>query len=70
MALYFASQGAGRMLLPVLAGTARLALVFAGGALVVMLGGPLAAVFAVIAGGIALFGALIIAAVRAGRWEG
>ena len=69
MALYFASQGAGRMVLPVLAGTARLAFVVAAGALVVALDGPLAAVFAVIAGGIALFGALIIAAVRAGRWD-
>jgi putative MATE family efflux protein len=70
MALYFASQGAGRMVLPVLAGTVRLVVVVAGGALVVALGGPLGAVFAVIAGGIALFGALIMAAVRAGRWEG
>ncbi|MEO8718681.1 MAG: MATE family efflux transporter [Burkholderiales bacterium] len=70
MALYFASQGAGRMLLPVLAGTARLVFVLAAGALVVSWGGPLAAVLAVIAGGIVLFGGLIIAAVRAGRWEG
>jgi MATE family, multidrug efflux pump len=70
MALYFASQGAGRMVLPVLAGTVRLVFVFAAGALVVALDGPLAAVFAVIAGGIVLFGGLIIAAVRAGRWEG
>jgi MATE family, multidrug efflux pump len=70
MALYFASQGAGRMLLPVLAGTARLVVVVGGGALAVTWGGPLAAVFAVIAAGITLFGALIIAAVRAGRWEG
>jgi Na+-driven multidrug efflux pump len=70
MALYFASQGAGRMLLPVLANTVRLAFVAIAGALVVGLGGPLWALFAVIAGGIALFGALIIAAVRAGRWEG
>ncbi|HUN67687.1 MAG TPA: MATE family efflux transporter, partial [Burkholderiales bacterium] len=37
MALYFASQGAGLMLLPVLAGTARLLLVVAGGALVMRL---------------------------------
>jgi len=51
-------------------GTVRLVFVFAAGALVVVLDGPLAAVFAVIAGGIALFGGLIIAAVRAGRWEG
>ncbi|MGH8720460.1 MAG: MATE family efflux transporter [Burkholderiales bacterium] len=70
MALYFASQGAGRMVLPVLAGTVRLAFVVLAGALVVALDGPLWAIFAVIAGGIVLFGGLIIAAVRAGRWEG
>jgi putative MATE family efflux protein len=68
MALYFASQGAGRMLLPVLAGTARLVLVVAGGATVVALAGPLTAVFAVIACGIVLFGALIITAVYRARW--
>jgi putative MATE family efflux protein len=68
MALYFASQGAGRMLLPVLAGTVRLALVVAGGAAVVALAGPLAAIFAVIACGIALFGALILTAVYRASW--
>jgi len=68
MALYFASQGAGRILLPVLAGTVRLVLVAAGGAAVVAFTGPLAAVFAVIACGIALFGALIITAVYRARW--
>ena len=68
MALYFASQGAGRMVLPVLAGTARLVVVVAGGALVVVGAGPLTAVFAVIAGGIVLFGGLILAAVHYARW--
>jgi putative MATE family efflux protein len=68
MALYFASQGAGRMVLPVLAGTVRLVFVVAVGALVVALGAPLWALFAVIAAGIVLFGGLIIAAVHAGRW--
>jgi putative MATE family efflux protein len=68
MALYFASQGAGRMLLPVLAGTVRLVLVVAGGYAVVKLAGPLYAVFAVVACGIVLFGALIIAAVYRARW--
>jgi putative MATE family efflux protein len=70
MALYFSSQGAGRMVLPVLAGTVRLVVVVAGGALVVASGWPLAALFAFIAAGIVLFGSLIAAAVRAGRWEG
>jgi putative MATE family efflux protein len=70
MALYFSSQGAGRMVLPVLAGTVRLVVVVAGGALVVAASWPLAALFAFIAAGIVLFGTLIAAAVRAGRWEG
>jgi putative MATE family efflux protein len=70
MALYFASQGAGRMVLPVLAGTVRLVVVVAGGALVVASGWPLAALYACIAAGIVLFGSLIAAAVRAGRWQG
>ena len=68
MALYFSSQGAGRMLLPVLAGTVRLVLVAAGGAAVVALAGPLAAVFAVVAGGMVLFGTLIATAVYRGAW--
>jgi len=70
MALYFSSQGAGRIVLPVLAGTVRLLMVVAGGALVVASGWPLAALFAVIAAGIVLFGSLIAAAVHAGRWQG
>ena len=69
MALYFASQGAGRVGLPVLAGTARLALVVLGGAAAVRLGAPLAAVFGVIAAGLALFGALTGYAVFQARWD-
>jgi putative MATE family efflux protein len=68
MALYFASQGAGRMLLPVLAGTARLALVVAGGALVMRFGGPLAVLFAVIALGLSVFGGLTSYTVFKARW--
>lgn len=68
MALYFSSQGAGRMVLPVLAGTVRLAFVVAGGALVLAFAGPLAAIFAVVAGGMVLFGALIAAAVHRAAW--
>ena len=65
MALYFASQGAGRVLLPVLAGTARLAIVIAGGALALSLHG----IFAVIAAGIAVYGAFSMLAVFRARWE-
>jgi putative MATE family efflux protein len=69
MALYFASQGAGRVGLPIFAGTARLAVVAAGGLIVVQAGAPLAALFGVIAFGIALFGALTGAAVYRATWE-
>ena len=68
MALYFASQGAGRMVLPMLAGTARLAIVVAGGIVVLELAQPLGALFAVIACGIVLFGALTALAVYRAAW--
>ena len=68
LALYFASQGAGQMLLPMLANTARLALVVAGGVLVMQLGGPLAALFAVIALGLTVYGGLTGYAVYKARW--
>ena len=68
MTLYFASQGSGQMLKPVLAGTARLVLVVAGGVLVMQLGGPLAALFAVIALGLTVFGGLTAWVVYKARW--
>jgi putative MATE family efflux protein len=68
LALYFASQGAGQMLKPVLAGTARLLLVVAGGALVMQLEGPLAALFAVIALGLTVLGGLTAFSVYKARW--
>jgi len=68
LALYFASQGAGQMLKPVLAGTARLVLVVAGGMLVMQLGGPLAALFGVIAFGLSVLGVLTAYSVYKARW--
>jgi putative MATE family efflux protein len=65
MALYFASQGAGQVVRPVLAGTARLLIVILGGALAVSLQG----IFAVIAAGLAAFGALSIWFVRRADWS-
>jgi putative MATE family efflux protein len=64
MALYFASQGAGRVILIILAGTARLALVIVGGALALSLQG----IFAVIAAGMAVFGILSMLIVFRARW--
>ena len=68
MALYFAAQGAARVGLPILAGTARLVAVVGGGLVVIALGAPLVALFAVIAAGMVLYGALSAAAVRRAAW--
>jgi Na+-driven multidrug efflux pump len=65
VALYFASQGAGRMLMPVLAGTTRLVIVLVGGAMVVSLG----AIFGVVALGITVWGALMILIVARTTWK-
>jgi putative MATE family efflux protein len=67
--LYFASQGSGQVLKPVLAGTARLLFVVTGATLVMQLGGPLWAVFAVIALGLALFGGLTAWVVHKANWS-
>jgi Na+-driven multidrug efflux pump len=65
IALYFASQGAGQVLRPVLAGTVRLALVVVGGFAAVSLQG----VFIVIAAAMIAFGALTIWFVALARWK-
>lgn len=65
IALYFASQGAGRVARPVLAGTVRLAMVIAGGLVVVSLQG----VFVVIAAAMIAFGALTIWFVAIAHWK-
>src|SRR5260221_9718668 len=65
VALYFASQGAGQMVMPVLAGTARLVIVLAGGAAAVSLG----AIFGVIALGITVGGALMMWFVAKTHWK-
>ena len=65
IALYFASQGAGRVVLPVLAGTARLLIVIAGGIGAATLQG----LFFIIALGMVAFGALTMAFVARTKWE-
>jgi putative MATE family efflux protein len=69
IALYFASQGAARVVWPVLANAARLVIVVAGGLVATALGAPLAALYAVIALGIVVWGAGTMWAVRAGDWS-
>ncbi len=59
IALYFASQGVGRVMVPMAAGAARLAVVLAAGLALGAAGAPLGALFAVIALGMLVYGALI-----------
>jgi putative MATE family efflux protein len=69
LALYFASQGAGRLLWPLLAGMMRL-LIAAGGGWVAMhwFAGGLTALFIAIAVALALFGITVAVALQAGAW--
>jgi putative MATE family efflux protein len=64
IALYFASQGAGQMLRPVLAGTTRLLIVLLGGAMAA----SLSLIFGVVAIGILVSTALMIWFVARARW--
>jgi len=64
IALYFASQGAGSVLQPLLSGTARLAIVIVGG----VAAASLAGIFWTIAAGMAAYGALTMAAVARAKW--
>jgi Na+-driven multidrug efflux pump len=68
MALYFASQGAGRLLWPLVANLARLAIAAGGGWLVLRGGGSLSNLFIALAVALAAFGAINAAAVASGVW--
>jgi Na+-driven multidrug efflux pump len=68
MALYFASQGAGRLLWPFLANLARLLIAAGGGYIALRLTGNLSAVFVALAVALAAFGLINAAAVACGVW--
>jgi putative MATE family efflux protein len=70
MALYFASQGAGRLAWPLIANLARLTIAAAGGAMALRLTGNLADVFVALAVALAVFGLINAAAVAGGAWFG
>jgi MATE family, multidrug efflux pump len=70
MALYFASQGAGRLLWPLLANLTRLAIAGGGGWLALRWSGNLSYVFVAQAAALAAFGLIIAAAVAGGAWFG
>ncbi len=70
IALYFASQGAGKMLWPVLAGSARFLIAVVGGLVVLRyFNGTLTALFAVIGFAMIVYGLGSMAAVKWGRWK-
>jgi Na+-driven multidrug efflux pump len=70
LVLYFASQGAGRLLWPVLGNLARLAVAALGGWLALRAGAGLAGVFAAQAAALVVYGAVNAYAVAAGAWFG
>ena len=70
MALYFASQGAGRLLWPLVANVGRLVVASGGGWLVLRLGGTMTHVFVAQGVALAVFGLINAAAVAGGSWFG
>ncbi len=68
MALYFASQGAGRLLWPLLANMARLLIAAGGGFIALRFGGGLSDVFIALAIALAAFGLINAIAVASGVW--
>jgi Na+-driven multidrug efflux pump len=71
LALYFASQGAGRLLWPVVAGAMRLVVAAVGGFLVLhWAGAELSRLFAVMAAALVVFGATVASAIHWGAWDG
>lgn len=70
LAMYFASQGAGRLGWPLFAGFTRLAIAAGGGYVATRwLGGGLVQVFAVMAVALVVFGSVNALAVRLGAWR-
>ncbi len=68
MALYFSSQGAGKVLGPVLAGTSRLLIVAFGGLALAMADAPAWTMFALVGLGMAVYGIATAGAVYVTRW--
>jgi len=70
LVLYFASQGAGRLLWPVIGNLARLAVAGLGGWLALRWSGQLGLVFAVQGVAMVVYGLVIAAAIAGGVWFG
>lgn len=70
LVLYFASQGAGRLLWPVIGNLSRLAVAGLGGWLALRWGGQLSQVFAVQGVAMVVYGVVIASAIAGGAWFG
>ena len=70
MSLYFASQGAGRLLWPLLANLTRLAIAAGGGWLALRWSADISYVFLALGAALAVFGLMTAGAVAAGAWFG
>jgi len=68
LSLYFASQGAGRLLWPLSAGLVRLVIAVGGGWLAFSITGELDAVFAALSAALVIYGVMLSAAVASGVW--
>src|SRR5258706_7278748 len=68
LALYFASQGAGRLLWPLLAGLLRLLIAVGGGWIVLRWTSSMSGLFAALALGLFVYGVMLAAAVGSRAW--
>jgi putative MATE family efflux protein len=68
MALYFASQGAGKLAWPLLAGLSRMVIAVGGGYVLLRWTGNLMFAYVALAAGLEVFGILIALAVKGGVW--
>ncbi|MCW5623491.1 MAG: MATE family efflux transporter, partial [Burkholderiales bacterium] len=68
LSLYFASQGAGRLLWPLLSGFVRLVIAIGGGWLLLRATGSLGWLFAALALGLVVYGTTLVVAIRSGVW--
>jgi putative MATE family efflux protein len=68
LSLYFASQGAGRLFWPLLAGMLRLLIAVGGGWLVLRATGSLGWLFAALSAALLIYGSIMCAAVASGAW--
>jgi Na+-driven multidrug efflux pump len=68
LSLYFASQGAGRLIWPLMAGLLRLVIAIGGGWIALRLTGSLTWLFAALTTALVIYGVMLATAVASGVW--